>query len=119
MIRRKPGAILPLELDILSGGLALQSRGEQHFYGFALAKEIATQVRSRSLTAYGTLYRALDRLAGMGLVEAEWEDPQVAADEGRPRRRLYRITPNGEAAVREAVRAQDTVATLSFAQEGR
>ena len=33
-----------------------------------------------------------------------WEDPQIPADENRPRRRLYAITPDGQTAVANAVR---------------
>ena len=40
----------------------------------------------------GTLYPVLIRLADRGLVEARWEDEQPA---GRPRRHLYRLTPDG------------------------
>jgi DNA-binding PadR family transcriptional regulator len=56
------------------------------------------------LTAYGTLYRALGRLEQMGLVASVWEDPQIPADENRPRRRLYAITPDGQTAVANATR---------------
>jgi DNA-binding PadR family transcriptional regulator len=34
--------------------------------------------------AHGTLYKALDRLEGLGLVEARWEDADIAAEEKRP-----------------------------------
>ena len=40
----------------------------------------------------GTLYPILMRLAGQGLVEACWEHEQPA---DRPRRHLYRLTPDG------------------------
>jgi DNA-binding PadR family transcriptional regulator len=36
------------------------------------------------------------------LVESRWEDPQLAADDGRPRRRLYHVTALGERAALEA-----------------
>ena len=61
-------------------------------HGYELAKE--TGLRS------GMLYPALIRLADRGLVEACWEDEQPA---GRPRRHLYRLTPNGLAATRAAL----------------
>jgi len=117
IMRRKPGTLLPLEIEILSGGLALQLRGADHFHGFALAKEISAQQRAKSLTAYGTLYRSLDGLAKAGMVEAEWEEPQLAADEGRPRRRLYRVTATGERALAAAARAEGQVAPGRLAQE--
>jgi DNA-binding PadR family transcriptional regulator len=36
-----------------------------------------------------------------GLLESEWEDPDVAVGEGRPRRRLYTVTGRGERALYE------------------
>jgi PadR family transcriptional regulator, regulatory protein PadR len=48
----------------------------------------------------GTLYPVLIRLADRGLVEARWEDEQPA---GRPRRHLYRLTPEGLAAATAAL----------------
>ena len=65
-------------------------------HGYGLAK--VTGLKS------GTLYPVLVRLADRGLVEACWEDEQPA---GRPRRHLYRITPEGL-----------TVATKALAQAG-
>lgn len=97
-MRRKPGALVPLERAIL--GLATARPGDQ-FYGFELAKALADADGSRELTAHGTLYKALGRLAEQGLLEAEWEDPDVALRQGRPRRRLYRITGAGMRRVTE------------------
>jgi len=58
---------------------------------------------ARRLTAYGTLYKALDRLANTGILVSRWEDPHLAAAEGRPRRRFYQVTPIGEQALAAAV----------------
>jgi hypothetical protein len=38
----------------------------------------------------------------MGLLESSWEDPNVAADLGRPRRRFYEVTAAGEVALAAA-----------------
>jgi DNA-binding PadR family transcriptional regulator len=92
-VRRKPGALVSLEVAILELALA---RGREPFHGFELAKALADAEGSRTLTAHGTLYKALGRLAEMGLLESEWEQPDTALQEGRPRRRLYRITGAGE-----------------------
>jgi PadR family transcriptional regulator PadR len=54
----------------------------------------------RLLTAYGTLYRALGRLEAMGMLQSRREDPQIAAQENRPGRRLYMLTAAGERAAR-------------------
>lgn len=92
-MRRKPGALVPLESAILELAAA---RPDEPFHGFELAKALADADGSRSLTAHGTLYKALGRLADQGLLEDEWEDPDVALREGRPRRRLYRLTGAGK-----------------------
>jgi PadR family transcriptional regulator len=91
-VRRKPGALVPLELAILELAAA---RGGKPFHGFELAKALAAAHGSRGLTAHGTLYKALGRLADQELLEDEWEDPEIALREGRPRRRLYRLTGAG------------------------
>lgn len=91
-MRRKPGALVPLELSILE---AAADRGAESFHGFELAKALADADGAKGLTAHGTLYKALGRLAEQGLLEAEWEDPEIAVREGRPRRRLYRLTGEG------------------------
>jgi PadR family transcriptional regulator PadR len=118
--RRKAGTLLPLELRILSSGLDLQRAGAP-FHGFALAAEMsAGDGMARPLTAHGTLYKALARLAELGLLSAEWEDPEIAQTEGRPRRRLYAVTGDGAlalAAARAASAASD-VAPGSAAARG-
>ena len=51
-------------------------------------------VQKRCAIASGTLYPILLRLESAGWFVSRWEniDPSSA---GRPRRRLYRLTPNG------------------------
>lgn len=95
---------MPLELAICTAALALRERGIDQFHGYLIAKEIKHAAEARLLTAYGTLYRALGRLEQMGLMTSAWEDPQRPADENRPRRRLYSITPEGQTAVASIVR---------------
>ena len=90
---------MPLEASILETGLALRRRGIDAAHGFLLAKEMQDRAGAKLLTAYGTLYKALARLEKWGLLDSYWEDPQVAADEGRPRRRSYRVTVVGETAL--------------------
>lgn len=57
-------------------------------------------VQKRIGLASGTLYPILLRLESAGWFVSRWEtvDPVVA---GRPRRRLYRLTPNGLARASE------------------
>lgn len=101
-MRRKAGALVPLELSILEAAAA---RGVEPFHGFELAKALSDAEGARGLTAHGTLYKALGRLAAQGLLEAEWEDPDTGVREGRPRRRLYRITGAGARRLAEERRA--------------
>jgi DNA-binding PadR family transcriptional regulator len=102
-MRRKQGALIPLEVSILEAALELRQRGITEAHGFLLAKELRDGTRARRLTAYGTLYKALDRLERAGYLASRWEDPQLAADDGRPRRRFYRVTLDGEGALAHAV----------------
>jgi DNA-binding PadR family transcriptional regulator len=64
-----------------------------------MAKSLQDVDEARRLTAHGTLYKALSRMEKAGLLASRWEDPQIAADEGRPLRRLYSITGAGEVAL--------------------
>jgi len=49
-----------------------------------------------------TVYKILERLSEAGLVVARWEELDPTAN--RPRRRFYRLTPNG------VIRAQEILA---------
>ena len=102
-MRRKPGTLLPLEQAICASAVLLRRRGVKEFHGYELAKQVADDADRRLLTAYGTLYRALGRLEQMGLLKSRREDPEIAARENRPGRRLYTLTAAGETAAREAV----------------
>ena len=114
MSRRKPGTLLPLEGEILEAALSLQRAGHPTFHGFGLAHSMREQRRSRSLTAHGTLYKALGRLEEFGLLASQWEDASAAV--GRPRRRLYELTGEG-ARVAERARA-GAVAPVSRVASG-
>jgi PadR family transcriptional regulator PadR len=105
-MRRKPGTIVSLERDILDAAMTLRGRGLAEAHGFLLAKTIGDGEEAKRLTSYGTLYKALDRLERAGYLASRWEDPQLAADDGRPRRRFYRVTLTGEAALAEAISAE-------------
>ena len=98
-MRRKPGSIVPTERAVLEAGLHLHATGAAEFHGYILAKQMRDDDAARRLIAHGTLYKAMDRLEGMGLLESRWEDPAVAAEESRPRRRFYRVTGAGAKAL--------------------
>src|SRR3954449_1232735 len=67
---------------------------ESDWYGLDLSK--------RSGLKPGTIYPILDRLLKAGWLERRWEDVDPVA-EGRPRRRLYRLTGLGAPAARRAL----------------
>ena len=98
-MRRKPGALLPIEEAILSAGLDLGRIGVKEFHGFAVAKRMKDIGEAHQLTAHGTLYKALGRMETAGHLQSRWENADLALEEGRPRRRLYRVTGAGERAL--------------------
>jgi DNA-binding PadR family transcriptional regulator len=104
-MRRKAGELVPLEVSILEASVELARRGIHEAHGFQLAKELRDHGGARRLTAYGTLYKALDRLERVGYLASRWEDPMLAAADGRPRRRFYHTTAVGEEALAAARRA--------------
>src|SRR5262245_22384241 len=101
-MRRKPGALVPLEVAICVAAADLN----EEFHGYQLAKHLAEVTGRDSLAAYGTLYRALARLEHMKLVKSRWEDPEVPARENRPGRRLYTLTATGQEAAENARAAE-------------
>ncbi|WP_426571954.1 PadR family transcriptional regulator [Aquihabitans sp. McL0605] len=78
-------------LDMLL--LAILADGARHGYG------VIEQLRDRSGAAFdlpeGTVYPALHRLERNGLLSSDWD-----RSGGRPRR-VYRLTPPGQARLRE------------------
>ena len=109
-VRRKPGALVPLEYAICETAAGLHRSGVDAFHGYELAKRLGDIADKRLLTAYGTLYRALGRMEQMGLLKSRWEDPAIPARENRPGRRLYQLTAAGESIAREAAAADASTA---------
>jgi DNA-binding PadR family transcriptional regulator len=105
-MKRKPGTLVQLEVAVIAAALSLATQGHPEFYGFLLAKEMKAQADARFRTAYGTLYKTLDRMQRAGWLASRWEDPEIAEREGRPRRRLYVLTGEGERAYRSAIQPQ-------------
>ena len=112
-MRRKKGALIPIELSILEAALGLRVTGTEAAHGFLIAKVIQDITGARLLTAHGTLYRALHRLEQAGFLESFWEDPQLALEQGRPTRRFYRVTAAGEQALVQA-KVEQTVGLSSL-----
>ncbi len=85
---------------------ALLEGAKEWHYGYDLSR--ATGLKS------GTLYPILMRLADRQWLETRWE----AVEPGKPPRHLYRLTPNGLAAAREACKTAGTRAAHRAALEG-
>ena len=71
--------------------------GERH--GYAILKDVERQSASQLRFGPGTIYGTLQRLMDAGWVE-ETEAPAEATD---PRRRYFRLTRDGRAALRAEV----------------
>jgi DNA-binding PadR family transcriptional regulator len=102
-MRRRAGALLPLEIEILQVVDDSRRQGNGWVHGFAIARMVRDSTGSKRLTAHGTLYKALGRLDAAGLLEDQWEDADLALAAGRPRRRLYRLTGAGQHALATVV----------------
>jgi DNA-binding PadR family transcriptional regulator len=100
---RSPGPLTIVEFEIL---LSLAS-GERH--GYAILQDIDGRTDGALNVRPGTLYRAINRLLGGGLI-AETTDAARGKDD--PRRRTYRLSPEGrKAAAAEAERVSRQLAT--------
>jgi PadR family transcriptional regulator, regulatory protein PadR len=86
----KLSRITPAILDVLE--VLIGAADEVH--GFALAKAAHRPT--------GSVYLILSRLEEAGWVESNWEQVN-GQNEGRPRRRFYRLTPDGFAAARQTL----------------
>ena len=109
-MRRKAGFLIPIEVSILEASAELRAAGQVEVHGYLLAKVVQGIRHAERLTAYGTLYKALARLEREGYLASRWEDPNAAAADGRPRRRFYRLTLEGEGALGEAIAAEKKAA---------
>lgn len=84
-MRRKPGDLLPSEVDILRYAASKRDG----FYGWQLAREIPN-------TLQGSVYRTLYRLRDNGLLTSEWQAP---TSPGLPGRNIYRLTEPGRRSI--------------------
>lgn len=108
-MRGRIAGLLPIESAILGAGIAFQKDGNPEFYGFLVSSRLREQSGGTLFATHGALYKALDRLEKRGYLESRWEDAEIALTDGRPRRRLYRVTSAG------ALAATAEQATSAFA----
>ncbi|WP_412753947.1 PadR family transcriptional regulator [Krasilnikovia sp. M28-CT-15] len=73
---------------------ALLEHPTREFYGL--------QISQAAGLATGTIHPILARLEGLGWLDSRWEDIDPGA-EGRPRRRYYRLSPDGAEQARHAL----------------
>ena len=86
----------------------LQAIVHGHRYGFDIMEQ--TGLPS------GTVFPTLARVEKRGLVRARWEDERAARREGRPRRRYYELTAQGETALSEAITRMQAFAAFPDAK---
>ena len=91
--------------------LILTSLADGPKHGYALTKDIATFAGVR--LGPGSLYGALARLEERGLIE-----PEPLGPDADSRRRPYRITVDGRAALESAVRAMRALSDEGAARLG-
>jgi PadR family transcriptional regulator, regulatory protein PadR len=73
-------------------------------YGLVIARQTGLKT--------GTLHPILARLQQAGWVTSEWEDAASHENQGRPRRRYYQLTGEGERAAQRAVAAATSASGL-------
>lgn len=83
---------------------ALLTDPDQERYGFDLAHQAGLEP--------GTIYPILVAFENVGWLESRAEDIDVHT-EGRPRRRYYKLTPDGTASARQALAPRKTSRTAS------
>ena len=94
-----------------SGFLILMALSDRPRHGLAIIEEIEDQTRGQAPMGPGTLYGTLKRLLSVGLIE---EPPEVPdPDDDDPRRRYYRLTPDGSLALRKEAASLQTLVTAA------
>ena len=87
-----PRRFLPLSPQQFHILLALT---DGHRHGYGIIQDVAGRTEGAVRLGTGTLYTALARLEGLGLVDES--DRRAPAAEDDDRRRYYRLTPLGRA----------------------
>lgn len=91
------------QLDLLRGTLdvlILKALVWGPLHGYAITNLIHRQTDESLLVEEGTLYPALWRLEGKGLVESEW-----GLSDNKRKAKFYRLTPEGRRRLREETKA--------------
>ena len=92
--------------------LVLLSLADADRHGLGISDEVAERTGGKVTLGPGTLYNTIRRMLEEGLIEES--DRRPAPEDDDPRRRYYRITPEGLRACRaEAERLAAVVAVAS------
>ena len=86
----------------------LVSLAERELHGSAIAEDVLERTEGELRLWPATLYRALDELVEAGFVEEVRGADRPKG--GSPRRRYYRVTPDGRQALSDEVRSLETLA---------
>lgn len=105
MVSKKPGGprmTIPVQLVLRT----LLAEPTKEMYGL--------QICTAAGLPSGTIHPILARFEGLGWLESRWEDA-VPHDEGRPRRRYYKLTEDGAERARIALaQATTSLATIGL-----
>jgi len=91
----RPADLLPLPSHVFQ---ILLSLFEHPLHGYALLKDIERRTGGETALGTSTLYAALRRMLGLGLIAETGPPPGTASHDAR--RRYYRATPLGRRAAR-------------------
>jgi PadR family transcriptional regulator, regulatory protein PadR len=104
----KPRDANDVQLELVRGTLdvlILKALIWGPLHGYAVSALIGRQTDGALLVEEGTLYPALWRLEGRGLIEADW-----GLSENNRRAKFYRLTAAGRKRLRDDMRLWDTYA---------
>ena len=99
---------MDLERELLKGNtptLVLAVLRDGPLHGYAIARAIERRSADALKCKEGTLYPALHALEREGLIAGEWQ-----SDGGARERKVYRLTPVGQAALAERARTWERFA---------
>lgn len=97
---RHPDALPAAEVMIL--GVLYRKRLTPGLSGADIARAVEERSQGIFQLLSGTVYPALTRLKKRKLLSDRWEDMESAREAGRPRLRIWSITQEGEAVLRQA-----------------
>ena len=62
----------------------------------------------------GSVYPTLDKLESLGYLTSRWEDAKIARRDKRPPRRYFDLTPDGAAALADALKRYKNLKPVSL-----